>query len=163
MMRSLLILLALIVSGCNAPRRALPPAITWSKDIAFGAKLWREEAERKFPGQDPVVFVCHGTYDDDAATLDDMWVLAPDPPRQPMPVKALARTLRNLYPPRRPIILVVCNKRGHELSVPGVWFGRDRVWVIPDALDWRSLGKLDPEVGSIFEMEEGGPATRPTH
>jgi hypothetical protein len=154
----LLVCLSLPI-GCAAPPAPRQPStITWCDDIAFGGPLWQVEAERKFPGQRPVVVVCHGTYDPDSGE----WMLQPDPPREPVPVLWAARTLRNLYPPRRPIVLVVCNKRAHDLDVPGVWFGRERVWVVPDDLDPLSRPS-DPEVGSIFEMEEGGPATRPTH
>jgi hypothetical protein len=121
--RAILISLVLM-AGCavNAPTTTRgPDTIIWSKGIAYGAPMWRAEAERWF--DDPVLLVCHG------GNIGTAWFMFPDH-RGPMLVEHVAATLASVYP-NRPIVLIVCNETGVRINVPGVFYATKIVQVWP--------------------------------
>lgn len=124
MIRLATILLLLLAAGCAGGK---PPAnandtVILSRNIAYGAPLWRTDAGRRIKGR-PVLLVVHG------GTQGGRWVCQPDE-GPTMPVESAVRLLKAVFPGRE-VLVIACNEDGHALNVPGTWYAKQIVWAKP--------------------------------
>jgi hypothetical protein len=115
-------------------RRDYVPHLTWihwSESVPTSdMKLWQDEIASKYP--DAVVVCCHGNDD------KGVWSFHPDTviagfrvPLPPIPVEAGVAKLKREYPGRT-IVLLTCNPGHHRLTIPGVVYSLNNVWIEPD-------------------------------
>lgn len=138
-----------------------PPRIDvehWAESISDDYVLeWRLEIARRYP--DAVIVICHG---DDNEKGE--WCFYPDKsinfgiglvntPLPPFTVVSGVAKLKAKYPGRT-IVLMTCNPGHHRLTIPGVVYSLESVWLEPDRFQ-KSRSILHPEhVGNIFEFVE---------
>jgi hypothetical protein len=147
-MRRLALLALLCLAGCvRVP--VVPPdpplirnVLCWNADLAGLSAVipWRRKTDERF-GEDCILVVCHG------GERWGEWWLAPDSAHESlrMPVKNAVAVLRDVYGPRRKIVLIVCNPSHELLRTPGVIYATELVYCIPDSY-W-PLPREGPNVG----------------
>lgn len=137
-----------VVMHCMDP--AIPEA---------GVKLWKKEIARRFHCS--VGIVVHG-----GEFVEGQWLVKTSGLSSCVarPAAEVVRHYQGMYP-NRTIVLISCNPGHLSLGVPGVWYARANVWVVPDremtpentGMHWAFFGKSRWEeypdaVGSIFEF-----------
>lgn len=139
-------------------RDAVPriDVVQWSQSIADEqVAQWRIEVARKYP--DAVIIVCHG--DDE----DGHWVFCPDEAVMvgpigivtPLPRFSVEEGIKSVQKqfPGRTIVLITCNPGHYHLTVPGVVYALDNVWLEPDRFLMDRSEKKPNNVGNIFEFQ----------
>lgn len=147
----------------NTVHPHLPPpspditVVQWAESIpAFQVAAWKLETSRRYPNA--VLVICHGEdvggvwsfFPDKVSTVGPVSWITPLPT---FPVTEGIAKLKRQYPGRR-IVLMTCNPHHHRLTIPGVSYSLDSVFLLPDRLlSMRSL--LEPtDVGNVFEFVE---------
>lgn len=134
-MRRTLSVLALalsLLSGCVTRPVAGPAAdnvLILNKNIAWGELFWRTEIKSGLPrnSPEPYLVICHG-----GDNKQGVWCLWPDNSAgDGIPVTPFVDALRRTRPPHQPIFLLVCNKQGRSLNVPGVYYMKSVVCAAP--------------------------------
>jgi hypothetical protein len=141
----LILVLVALIAGCASSH---PRTIVWSKNLEFGVKKWRQEAEERF-GPKVFLLVCHG---DNYAGL---WVFTPDPPHRIVSVQSGVEIIRS-FEPTAPIVLVTCNPSGWDLhGLKGVYYCHRNVLMPPYSRDPELRKRwADRAAGSIWEFSD---------
>ncbi len=113
---------------------------------------WRAEALYRYPLDKFAMVFVHGV------TRNGVWTASTDHYGEiPVETLLLLLRLRHDFWGRR-IVLICCNRGGHELGLPRVSYAKNVVWVIPDSFtggdnsrDWRHGEEI---VGNIYEFRE---------
>ncbi len=145
MTRRLLILLAVLLTGCHSAKHLPPVKIILSENLTNGSIEWTREVERRF--HEPVIVWVHGL------NVGRFWLSFPDA-CFPIPQQGIAIILRKVYP-TRPIVLLSCNEEGAELhGLPNVWYARATVLNPPDGVPFIHNRDGIYGVSSIYEFVE---------
>lgn len=87
--------------------------------------LWSREISRRFPHA--VGILVHG-----GDFVPGQWIVGSDPTHEHVePVQDVVRRIQARYPDRT-VVLVSCNPGHLKLGIPGVYYGTDSIWCVPD-------------------------------
>jgi hypothetical protein len=128
---SLVILIGL--GGCASrpavPSRELPqpPVVMEVLDPSLQqyAPMWQREIGRRFPYA--VGILVHG-----GDFVPGQWIAGSDPTHEHVePMQQVVHRIQARYPDRT-VVLVSCNPGHLKLGIPGVYYGTDSIWCVPD-------------------------------
>ena len=116
------------------------------------AQAWQIEVARRFPNS--VVIFAHGQ-----ELKNNQWFLFVTELDIPMPLEPALEYYHNKYPDRT-VVLLSCNDGHLTIHVPGVYYAKSKVWLVPDRAETeddfeggKNRASLDPDaVGNIFEF-----------